>query len=116
MIAAGLVETVRLRYVHEGKFTESGAVDLNVFWQSFQYILVGASEVFASVGQLEFFYDQAPDSMRSCCSAMALLSLAIGGYSAGLLIPIVNAITRENKWIPKDLNEGRLDLYFYSLA
>jgi hypothetical protein len=34
-------------------------VAINIMWQSPAYILVGASEVLASVGQLEFFYDQA---------------------------------------------------------
>lgn len=33
-------------------------VPLNIMWQAPSYILVGASEVLASIGQLEFFYDQ----------------------------------------------------------
>lgn len=35
-----------------------GRVELSILWQAPAYILVGASEVLASVGQLEFFYDQ----------------------------------------------------------
>lgn len=31
---------------------------LSIFWQAPQYFIVGASEVLASIGQLEFFYDQ----------------------------------------------------------
>ena len=84
-----------------------------------QYLLVGASEVFAAIGQLELFYDQAPDSMRSCCSALALLSTAMGGYIAGGLIPLINAITSRTgggEWIPSNLNDGRLDLFFYTIA
>jgi peptide/histidine transporter 3/4 len=118
MVAAGLVEMQRLKLASEGKFTEGGdKVDMSVFWQSFQYLLVGASEVFAAIGQLELFYDQAPDSMRSCCSALALLSTAIGGYTAGALIPIVNKATSKwGKWIPSDLNQGHLDYFFFSIA
>ena len=120
MIVAGVVEMHRLRLAAEGKFTQQGVVDMSVFWQVFQYVLVGASEVFAAIGQLELFYDQAPDSMRSCSSALALLSTAIGGYVAGGLIPLVNQITehwtKKGKWIPSDLNKGHLDYFFFSIA
>ena len=37
----------------------------------------------ASIGQLEFFYDQAPDVMRSCSMALQLLSVAAGSYLSG---------------------------------
>jgi solute carrier family 15 (peptide/histidine transporter), member 3/4 len=33
-------------------------VPVNIMWQSPAFVLVGLSEVLASVGQLEFFYDQ----------------------------------------------------------
>lgn len=41
-------------------------------------------QVLASIGQLEFFYDQAPDVMRSCSMALQLLSVAAGSYLSGL--------------------------------
>ena len=40
-------------------------------------------QVMASKGQLEFFYDQAPDVMRSCSMALQLLSVAAGSYLSG---------------------------------
>ncbi|UPQ97781.1 proton-dependent oligopeptide transporter [Chloropicon primus] len=119
MVVAGVVEMRRLKMAREGKFTEDGSVDMSVFWQTFQYALVGASEVFASIGQLELFYDQAPDSMRSCCSALALLTTAIGGYTAGALIPLINLVTKDTKdgrWIPSNLNHGHLDYFFFVVA
>ena len=42
-------------------------------------------QVLASIGQLEFFYDQAPDVMRSCSMALQLLSVAAGSYLSGQL-------------------------------
>lgn len=130
MVCAGLVERERLKLAGQGKFVAERdnsfsridgppAVDMSVFWQTLQYAMVGASEVFASIGQLELFYDQAPDSMRSCCSALALLSAALGGYVAAGLIPLANLITKRTKggeWIPSDLNGGHLDYFFYSIA
>ena len=40
-------------------------------------------QVFTSIGQLELFYDQAPDVMRSCSMALQLLSVCIGSYLSG---------------------------------
>lgn len=46
--------------------------------------MVLVTQVLASIGQLEFFYDQAPDVMRSCSMALQLLSVAAGSYLSGL--------------------------------
>ena len=76
----------------------------------------------ASIGQLEFFYDQAPDVMRSCSMALQLLSVALGSYLSGALVWGVSALTARlglNQglgWLPRDLNHGRLDLFFLLLA
>ena len=53
MLAAGIVEFARLEYYRRGrvlpeKFHSSQIVDLSVFWQIPQYLLVGLSEVFLS--------------------------------------------------------------------
>lgn len=64
MVAAYVVEWKRLQLFNTGvllddeKENEAAVVDLSVWWQSIQYALIGASEVFASIGQLELFYDQ----------------------------------------------------------
>lgn len=43
-----------------GNILEYGptVVPLSIMWQAPAYMLIGASEVFASIAQLEFFYDQ----------------------------------------------------------
>jgi hypothetical protein len=48
-------------------------------------------QVLASIGQLEFFYDQAPDVMRSCSMALQLLSVAAGSYLSGLLCTFLHS-------------------------
>jgi len=93
--------------------------ELNIFWQAPSYFLIGLSEVFTSIGQLEFFYDQAPDVMRSCSMALCLLSTALGSYSAGALTAAVQAASAAiwgESWLPRDLNKGHMDYFFYALA
>ena len=72
----------------------------------------------ASIGQLEFFYDQAPDVMRSCSMALQLLSVCIGSYLSGALVAAISSATYRlgSDWLPQDLNYGRLDLFFLLLA
>eukprot|EP01018_Ginkgo_biloba_P028579 Gb_41132 [translate_table: standard] len=52
-------------------------VPMSIFWQVPQNFFEGAAEVFTVIGQLEIFYDQSPDAMRSLCSALALLTTAL---------------------------------------
>lgn len=62
MLAAAWVESKRLALAAEGKFVDKDqkVVDMVIWYQTPQYVLVGLSEVFTSIGQLEFFYNQAP--------------------------------------------------------
>uniref|UniRef100_A0A0A8YQ34 Peptide transporter n=1 Tax=Arundo donax TaxID=35708 RepID=A0A0A8YQ34_ARUDO len=92
---------------------------MSILWQVPQYLLVGASVVFACVGQAEFFYNEAPAAMRSLCSAMALLTVAVGSYLSSLVVTAVSCATTRGGaagWIPDDLDEGHLDRFFWLLA
>lgn len=40
--------------------------------QMSQYFIIGCAQVFTFIGQLEFFYEQAPDAMRSLLTTAAL--------------------------------------------
>ncbi|KAK8600122.1 hypothetical protein V6N12_049980 [Hibiscus sabdariffa] len=69
--------------------------------------------------QIEFFYDQAPDAMRSLCSALSLTTVALGNYLSTVLVTAVTKITTRNGklgWIPDNLNRGHLDYFFWLLA
>uniref|UniRef100_R7W3J6 Uncharacterized protein n=1 Tax=Aegilops tauschii TaxID=37682 RepID=R7W3J6_AEGTA len=107
MLAAGTLEVARRRIVaRHGTYTDAdGAayVPMSIFWQVPQYVVVGAAEVFTFIGQMEFFYDQAPDAMRSVCSGL----------------PPRCAVPRRGGrpgWIPDDINDGHLDYFFWLLA
>lgn len=119
MIAAGVLEVVRLNYVRKNNYYDVETVPMSIFWQVPQYFLVGCAEVFTFIGQLEFFYDQAPDAMRSLCSALSLSTNALGNYLSSLLVTIVTTATTRNGqlgWIPDNLNRGHLDYFYWLLA
>ncbi|KAJ4970485.1 hypothetical protein NE237_003584 [Protea cynaroides] len=119
MVAATVLEVLRLRMVRTHNYYELTTVPMSIFWQIPQYFLVGCSEVFTFIGQLEFFYDQAPDSMRSTCSALSLTTVALGSYLSALLVSIVTSITTKNGnpgWIPNNLNYGHIDYFYLLLA
>lgn len=115
MISAGVVEIYRLKY----KETASNSSSLSIFWQVPQYMMIGASEVFMYVGQLEFFNSQAPTGLKSFASALCMASISLGNYVSSLLVSIVMSIsTRDDLpgWIPGNLNKGHLDRFYFLLA
>ncbi|CAF1928092.1 unnamed protein product [Brassica oleracea var. botrytis] len=84
-----VVEKARLEAVLE----TGTAVSLTVFWQVPQIFILGGAEVFYCVGQLEFFYGQSPESMRSLCCALGLLANAFGSYLSSLILTVVTYFT-----------------------
>lgn len=116
MVAAGLTEIQRLRRIVPGQ-KES---ELSILWQIPQYVLVGASEVFMYVGQLEFFNGQAPDGLKNLGSSLCMASMALGNYVSSLMVNIVMAITARGSdrpgWIPENLNEGHMDRFYFLIA
>ncbi|KAK8948306.1 Nitrate transporter 1.5 [Platanthera guangdongensis] len=93
---------------------------MSIMWQIPQYVLIGASEVFMYVGQLEFFNSQTPDGLKSFGSALCMLSISLGNYVSSILVTVVTSITgrggRRPGWIPDDLNRGHLDRFYFLLA
>ncbi|XP_047317932.1 protein NRT1/ PTR FAMILY 7.1-like [Impatiens glandulifera] len=115
MVAAGLTEVARLkRVVHEDR-----ASSLSIIWQVPQYVLVGASEVFMYIGQLEFFNGQAPDGIKSFGSSLCMASISLGNYSSSIMVNMVMAITTKGNhpgWIPENLNDGHIDRFYFLIA
>ncbi|XP_059651710.1 protein NRT1/ PTR FAMILY 7.3-like [Cornus florida] len=119
MVAAGTVEHFRLKHAQKDCTSCESSSSLSIFWQIPQYVLIGASEVFMYVGQLEFFNGQAPDGLKSFGSALCMTSISLGNYVSSLLVTIVMKISTEDKmpgWIPGNLNKGHLDRFYFLLA
>ncbi|GLT34702.1 hypothetical protein SLA2020_092030 [Shorea laevis] len=119
MIVAGVVECYRLKYARSDCTHCEGSSSLSIFWQVPQYALIGASEVFMYVSQLEFFNAQAPDGLKSFGSALCMTSISFGNYVSSLLVTMVMKISTEHHmpgWIPGNLNRGHLDRFYFLLA
>ncbi|KAG5238311.1 hypothetical protein OIU76_014801 [Salix suchowensis] len=119
MVSAAILELKRLQMVRNDNYYEHDSVPMSIFWQVPQYFLIGCAEVFIFIGQLEFFYEQAPDAMRSTCSALSLTTVALGNYLSSLLVTIVTSISTKNGkvgWIPDNLNYGHIDYFFWLLG
>jgi solute carrier family 15 (peptide/histidine transporter), member 3/4 len=108
--AAALVEMWRLRSVSAGH-------NLSIGWQLPQFVVLACSDVFCGIAQLEFFYSEAPTSMRSLCSAFQFLAMSLAYYVNTLVISLVAVVTKAagggQGWLPADLNDGHLDSYFW---
>lgn len=93
------------------------ASELNILWQIPQFLLIGTSEILASVSAMEFFYSEAPGSMKSVASGLNLLCTALGTWVTIPLIKVVNSGRNEKShWVPSDLNKGHLERYMFLLA
>ncbi|CAM0944529.1 unnamed protein product [Alopecurus aequalis] len=117
MVVAGVVEVERLKRVPASAPDQPSS--LSVLWQVPQYALIGASEVFMYVGQLEFFNGQAPDGVKSFGSSLCMASISLGNYVSIMLVSVVTSLTagdRRPGWIPGNLNSGHLDRFYFLLA
>ncbi|CAM0875447.1 unnamed protein product [Alopecurus aequalis] len=120
MVYSAILEMKRLAIAQDSGLVEQNLpVPISILWQAPAHVLNGAAGVFAGIGMLEFFYDQAPYSMKSLCTAFAQLAGASGAYLNTLIFGVVAVATSqggEPGWIPDNLNEGHLDYFFWMLA
>lgn len=119
MISAGVVEIQRLKHAKRACNTCRSSSSLSILWQIPQYVLIGASEVFMYVGQLEFFNNETPDGLKSFGSALYVASMSAGSYVSSLLVTIVMGITSKGDqigWISENLNKGHMDRFYFLLA
>ncbi|KAG9134468.1 hypothetical protein Leryth_019924 [Lithospermum erythrorhizon] len=121
MAIAALVEIKRRNVA-----TESGLIDskeplpLTFFWIAFQYLFLGSADLFTLAGLLEFFFTEAPTSMRSLATSLSWASLAMGYYLSTVIVSIVNGVTGDSSsraWLSgHNLNRYRLDLFYWLMC
>ncbi|XP_076930175.1 protein NRT1/ PTR FAMILY 4.5-like [Bidens hawaiensis] len=94
---------------------------ISAFWLSFQYFVFGVAESFTFVGLLEFFYSQAPKSIKSISSCFLWSSMAIGYFASSVMVNTVNhvtkGVTKSGGWLAgNNLNRNHLDNFYWLLS
>lgn len=89
-------------------------------WLIPQLAVAGISEAFTVIGQVEFYYKQFPENMRSFGGSFLFCGIAMSSYLSSFLISIVHRVTANGggggNWLAEDLNKGRLDYFYYMVA
>ncbi|KAI5573129.1 hypothetical protein POPTR_010G068100v4 [Populus trichocarpa] len=120
MITASLIERHRLSVARQhGLVEKGGQVPLTIFILLPQFVLMGAADAFLEVAKLEFFYDQAPESMKSLGTSYSTTSLGVGNFISSFLLSTVSHITKKHGhrgWILNNLNASHLDYYYAFFA
>ncbi|KAF4371329.1 hypothetical protein G4B88_003799 [Cannabis sativa] len=120
MSTASLIERHRLSVAREyGVVENGGQVPLSIFILLPQFVLMGIADAFLEVAKIEFFYDQAPENMKSLGTSYAMTTLGVGSFLSSFLLSTVSNITKRNGhhgWILNNLNDSHLDYYYAFFA
>lgn len=115
MVVSALVESKRLKvaHAHHLQGQADAIVPVSSLWLFPQLVLVGIGEAFHFPGQVGLYYQEFPTSLRSTATAMISLVIAIAYYLSTGLIDLLHRVT---KWLPDDINEGRLDNVYWMVS
>ncbi|KAI3495389.1 hypothetical protein L1887_37726 [Cichorium endivia] len=125
MAIAGIMEVKRKDVARDHNMLDAVPVlqplPISVFWLSFQYFVFGIADMFTYVGLLEFFYSQAPKSIKSISSCFLWSSMAMGYFLSGIMVKIVNHATKRGTksggWLAgNNINRNHLELFYWLLA
>lgn len=108
---SAVVEKKRLNVAKSNE--DLKVVPMSVLWLVPQLAVMGIGEAFHFPGQVDLYYQEFPVSLKSLSTAMIYLIIAIAFYLSTALIDLVRKVT---KWLPNDINNGRLDKVYWVLV
>lgn len=113
MIVAGLVENKRRDLANFHHQT------MSIVWLIPQLVMLGFAEAFNFIGQIEFYNKQFPEKLSSIATSLFFCTVAGASYLSTAVVSVVHGITtRHGKlgWLTNDINQGRVDYFYYLLA
>ncbi|XP_062180547.1 protein NRT1/ PTR FAMILY 2.3-like [Phragmites australis] len=116
MVAAALVERRRLSVVrahHGADEALAWVTPMSVLWLLIPLGVVGIGEALHFPGNMAFYYQEFPKTLRSTATAMAPLLIALGFYLSTVFVDVVRLVTA---WLPGNINQGRLDNVYWAVA
>ncbi|KAI3521738.1 hypothetical protein L1887_11210 [Cichorium endivia] len=121
MAVAALVEKKRKGVAfQENLMNSTQPLPITFLWVSLQYLFLGSADLFTLAGMMDFFFTEAPFSMRSLATSLSWASLAMGYYLSSVLISIVNNVTgtfRHTPWLyGSNLNHYHLERFYWLMC
>lgn len=121
MAVAALVEIKRKRVAtSSGQLDSTEPLPITFFWIALQYLFLGSADLFTLAGLLEFFFTEAPTSMRSLATSLSWASLALGYYLSTVIVSIVNSVTGSSKHKPwlsgRNINHYHLERFYWLMC
>ncbi|KAK8604492.1 hypothetical protein V6N13_099433 [Hibiscus sabdariffa] len=121
MAVAALVEIKRKKVaVESGLLDSAEPLPITFLWIALQYLFLGSADLFTLAGMMEFFFTEAPTSMRSLATSLSWASLSMGYYFSSVLISVVNNITsifRHTPWLSgSNLNHYHLERFYWLMC
>nr|VDD52181.1 unnamed protein product [Brassica oleracea] len=107
MVVSAVVEAKRLKTV------ENNGHSMSVLWLFPPLVIVGIGEAFHFPGNIELFYGEFPESLRNTATSLTSLVIGISFYLSTALIDLIQ---RTTKWLPNDINSGRVDNVYWVLV
>ncbi|XP_023740357.1 protein NRT1/ PTR FAMILY 2.13 [Lactuca sativa] len=118
MIVAAFIEKMRRDSANYHNRVD-GVAPMSVMWLAPQLILMGFAEAFSILGQLEFYYKEFPDNMKSVANAMFFVTAGVANYVSSALVSMVHNVTGKHgqpDWLTANINEAKVDYFYYVLA
>uniref|UniRef100_A0A1J3JN10 Protein NRT1/ PTR FAMILY 2.10 n=1 Tax=Noccaea caerulescens TaxID=107243 RepID=A0A1J3JN10_NOCCA len=103
-----------------GMAPRTGAISsMSAMWLVPQLTLAGVAEAFAAIGQMELYYKQFPENMKSFAGSLFYVGAGVSSYLASFLISTIHRTTQHSptgNWLAEDLNKGKLDYFYFMLT
>lgn len=121
MAVAAVVEMKRKKVAaHHGMLDSADPLPITFLWIALQYLFLGSADLFSLAGLMEFFFTEAPISVRSLATSFSWASLAIGYYLSSVLVSVVNWITGladHTPWLTgSNLNHYHLERFYWLMC